>query len=262
MQRRTILQLIAAFFASFASWFGFRREQPFELVQTLKPRGVVSPKARWFLSPTQEAIPDLNPDRVRELTTAIQNGSALFPPPTRSKRLRTPEPAPEGPYFKPNPELVLEPQEGVEVMRLKNSALQRTLLGVDPGGPPPEYVTPTRPVAPAASRVWEPLAKFIPTPSHPALTPMGTVLGTLRSSAISPRVNIANDEAFRSITGRKLGDAPEILDSDVQARIDANLSELLEKWEGQKFDPTDVESAEENALPAYEAFLSARLNRS
>jgi hypothetical protein len=222
MQRRTVLQVIAAFFAGLAGWFGFGREQPFELVRLKSPLGVVSPKARWFLSPTQEIIAELNPDRARELLTAIQEGVALFPPSTQV----------DGPFlFKADPEYVPEPQQGREVMRLKNPAVQSTILGADPGGPPPEYMTPTKPVTRSASSVWEPLTTFHATPSHPALTPMGIVLGTLRNPSTAARVDISDDATFRAITGRKLDDAPEVLDPKIQAEIDANLSELMKKWE-------------------------------
>jgi hypothetical protein len=226
MRRRTVLQVIAAFFTSLVGWFGFGRENTFELVKLKHPQGLVSPKAQWFLSPTNETIPELNSDHAQELVTAIKEGLATFPPPTHSKKGSPHEPF----VFKAHPEYELEPQGGVEVMRLRNPAVRGGVLGADVGKTPEGYVTPKGPVA-QASAVWQPLERFQPVVTHPKLTPTGVVLGTMRTSARHAPVNISDDAMLRTIVQEKLFEVPEPLSAEVQAKINANFEELLARWD-------------------------------
>ncbi len=286
MQRRTVLQIITAFFASIAGWFGFGHHQPFELVRLKGPRGLVSPKAQWFSPPAYEPVQTLLPEEAEGAQKLIRLGKAELPISpfeyTRTQsaanlaKLGPTITVPRVPQLVPA-DYVLEPQKGVEVMRLKNPPCQKTTMGVS-NGPSPEFVNPSGPVA-RASNVWQPLETFQPAQ---AMAPMAgvrmispTLLGTMRNPAIAAPVDISNDVEFQTITQRrtpmmdmlaKLDPKPPALSEEElqdqvhrRAAMDANYEELLANWDSQKFDPADVNRAFENSRPAIEKRFS-RLN--
>jgi hypothetical protein len=125
--------------------------------------------------------------------------------------------------------ITLDPQEGVEVMRLKNPAIRREVLGKRKpfGSPSPN---PTGPVQAANTTVWQPLETFRPLSSgHPDLSSEETVLGAVVSLAVAPKFDISNNEAFEQVCGEHPAPNTDLSDEARQA-IEANWDELLANW--------------------------------
>lgn len=224
IKRRPVLQVFLAFLTGF---FGrlFRLGRPAELVAAplvrdlLRPRGVVSPEAMWHVFPTPEPVVVIN--------RYLQEGN------TPGEQVRYGRP---GTLVRSLTASEAEDQQGFNVMELKRGPLYHTVMGAMPPGPPPTYVTPTSPVAPAGG-AWQPLQEFVPLKPHPELPPVGTLLGTVLNPARAVPVDITDDSALKEVVGRWHHLPPEEMSPEVRAKIEANYAELFANWDEDTADP-------------------------
>ncbi len=265
MQRRTVLQIIAAFFASF---FGkFRRFGELGPIARLRgapvgPRGKVSPKAAWFSPPKYESVQTHSAEQHTELLERLREGATL-PPPTLPL-LKKGEFRPF--IFRVDHRYRPDRQEGYEVMLLKNPAIQPSVvMGMGfPNGRPEGYVTPTRPIA-VSGGAWTPLKEFLPLQHHPDLPAMGVLVGTMAHPALAPRFDISNDTEFKVITHKRRLDptigpveGDQHFTAEARARINANHQELFDNW-GQPSNPDDVAQAHEATASVREQYTQQQI---